>query len=479
MANMKDKRGNPLPQGTSQKGKLARAIGLGVCLGLCIVLVVGFLMPLSDLPPDDQAKLDSETANASGRSDASLSRNVQPTLRLPTGTETKETNVSELQDELKQLATKVTEEYPNDAASFHIAAQIYFELKQFESAEQLWKRCVELNPNYMGPYVGLATLLIEKGRNEDAIEILLRAENLGGASPEILLKLGEAFENSGSLEKALERLTQGSEAYPDNGDIWFSLGRVQNQSNMPSEAEVSLKRSLEIGGEREPVLFALNASLMRQKKTDESVGVRERIAKLKKPKQQDTDTFQDRYDSALARIAADVFVSAATLSESNGNLDEANRLYLRSIDLFPKNIEAYNGLLYVARKQDRLGDQRLLLSKLIELSPDNLLNYVNLASVAMQIGDAPLAERTLKAAVELDPNGLLAQAASAKLYLGLRSFTKARAFALQVVERQPSPAAYRLLAATYEAEGMEEKFLAAIRKADELEQTSFSPNGPR
>ena len=78
----------------------------------------------------------------------------------------------------------------------------------------------------------------------------------------------------------------------------------------------------------------------------------------------------------------------------------------------------------------------------------------------------------------MDPEGILAQAASAKLYLNLRNFTKARALAMQVVERQPSPAAFRLLAATYRAEGLEDKFIAAIQKADELEKANRNDLGP-
>ena len=460
---------------TSKTGKLFRAAGIGICLGLAVSLVAGFLIPLPALKPIDQPELQDASIEENA---LAKSINLLPTLDLPSSTEKKEINVAELQLELKQLATKLTDEFPNDAASFHLAAQVNFELKQFETAEQLWKKCLDVNPMYMGPYVGLATLLMERGRNEDAIEVLQNAEKLGGKSPEMLLKLGEAFENTGNLEGALDRLQQGASAYPENGEIWYALGRVQNQSSQPAEAEISLRRAIQIGGEKEPILFALNASLMRQAKLAESVVVRETMAKLKQPKQFEQDTFQDRYDTALTRLAADVFISAATISEANEKLDEAGKLYLRVLELNPKNVESHSGLLFIARRQERLPDQRLLLSKLIQYDPNNLLNYTNLASVAMQMGDLRFAEKTLNAAVAIDPDGVLAQAASAKLYLNLRSFSKAKALALQVVERQPSPAAYRLLAATYQAEGIEESFIAAIQKADELERANINDRVP-
>lgn len=460
--------------GSAQSGTLYRAAKIGLCLGLGVALLVGFLIPLPERTPDDP-----EGQNASSEPPTSTeSAKLLTTLDLPESTERKDINVADLQLELKQLATKLTVDYPSDAACFHLAAQVHFELKQFEIAEQLWKKCLEVNPMYMGPYVGLATLLMDKGRNEDAIEVLEKAESLGGKTPEMLLKLGEAFENAGNLESALQRLQQAAQAYPENGDIWVALGRVQNQNSKPAEAEISLRRALEIGGEKEPVLFALNAALMRQGKVQDSAAVRETMTKLKQSKQFEQEPFQDRYDTALSRIAADVFLSAATISEANEKLDDANKLYLRALELNPRNVEVYSGLLYVARRQERLPDQRLLLSKLIEYDSKNLLNYTNLASVAMQMGDIRFAEKTLNDAVSIDPEGILAQAASAKLYLNLRNFTKARALAMQVVERQPSPAAYRLLAATYRAEGLEDKFIAAVQKADEIEKANRNDLGP-
>ena len=162
----------------------------------------------------------------------------------------------------------------------------------------------------------------------------------------------------------MQRLQEAARTYPDNGGILVALGRVQNQDNKPQEAEISLRRAIELEGEKEPILFALNAALMRQGKVQESAAVRETMAKVKQSKEPKQEPFQDRYDTALSRIAADVFIFAATISEANEKFDDANKLYLRALNLNPKNVEAISGLLYVARRQERLPDQRLLLSKL-------------------------------------------------------------------------------------------------------------------
>lgn len=469
------------PHSTSSKQPkqitgLVRATVVGVGLGLVVCLIAAILTPLPEDAP--------ETAGLSDQSEVAPGEIVPatplsapaPSLRLPTGPAT--VDVAALQEELRQLAEQLIRDFPSEAASFHFAAQIYFELKQSELAETQWRQCLGFEPKHMGPYIGLATLLMDKGRNEEAIEVLTQAGRLGGNSPEMSQKLGEAFENLGDIDKSKQALEQGVQLFPDESSLWQALGRVQNQAGQAAEAETSLQRAISLGGENEPLLFALNAALMRQGKTQESAKVRESIAKLKRPKQFEQDTFQDRYDTALTHIAADVMISAATLLDAKDKLPAAQTLLLRAVQLEPKNIAAYQALLNVARRQNQLADQRLLIEKLIELEPKNVVNYTNLASVTMQLGESQDAEEALKTAVALDPQGVLAQAASAKLYLSLGKLTLARLMAAQVVERQPSAAAYRLLAATYQAEGLEDAYVAANKKADELEEAARTTTAP-
>ena len=389
-----------------------------------------------------------------------------PVLKLPVEPEVFE--VDALQEELRKLADRLTIDYPADVASFHFAAQAYAELKQFEKADELWQKCLAQSPQHMGPYVGYASMLMDKGRNEEAVEVLKKAQGLGGSAPDMFKKLGEAYENLGDLQNASLSLEAGVEAFPDVAPLWLILGRVQNQLGKASEAETSLRRSIELGGDKESALFVLNAVLLKQRKMAEAAANRDELTKLKQAKGGPMDTFQESYDLALRGIASEIFAAGGTLAEANDNFVEAERLFMRSVSLNPKNSDAYKGLLATCRRQNRIADQKLLLTKLVEMRPDDIISRTNLASVAIQLGDPGLAELTLKKAVQIDPNGVLAQAALAKLYLSTGNFEESRTFAAQVVARQPSSAAYRLLAATYQASGTEDAFRAANEKADEL-----------
>ncbi len=484
-----------MPVTAAGKSRFLSAAIIGIGVGLAIIVAVVVFTPL---PDDDLNQLgraaigneaqagglsDSQSAQASSESSrssatetthpmsmsgTSATRQVAatPLLKLPTVPEAFE--VDSLQSELRQLAERLPVDYPEDVASFHFAAQAFAELKQFEKADELWKKCLEKTPQYMGPYVGYASMLMDKGRNDEAVEVLKRAEGLGGSAPDMFKKLGEAYENLGDLPNALLSLSAGVKEYPEVAGLWLILGRVQNQLGSASDAEISLRRSLELGGDKEAALFVLNAVLLKQRKMAEATANRDELSKLKQAKGSPSDTFQESYDLALRGIAAEIFAAAGTLAEANDNLNDSERLFVRSASLDPKNVDAFKGLLAVCRRQERIGDQKLVLTRLVEIRPDDLINCTNLASVAMQLGDPGLAESTLKKAIQIDPQGVLAQAALAKLYLSTGNFEESRSFAAQVVERHPSSGAYRLLAATYQASGTEDAFRAANEKADEL-----------
>jgi tetratricopeptide (TPR) repeat protein len=126
-------------------------------------------------------------------------------------------------------------------------------------------------------------------------------------------------------------------------------------------------------GEREPILVALTTSLVRQKKNEEAASARERLSQIRKPAHSDAVPFQQRYDTALANIAVHVYSSAGALAEKNLHFDMAKKYYFRAAQFAPTSFESLDGLLSIARAENRTEDQVLLLEKLIQLQPQNVI----------------------------------------------------------------------------------------------------------
>jgi tetratricopeptide (TPR) repeat protein len=173
---------------------LKHAIGVGIISGLVIAVVAAFLIPIRD--PEEIDRLENSGISADVSSNAQESpRSILPAqtrtepLRLPD--QPVEVPAESLQKEMGELSAEVLAKYRTDPAAFHIAAQIAFELNQVDQATEYWTKCLSFHPKFVGPYASFAGALINKGKNFEAIEILLQAERDGANSPELFQKHGD------------------------------------------------------------------------------------------------------------------------------------------------------------------------------------------------------------------------------------------------------------------------------------------------
>lgn len=362
-------------------------------------------------------------------------------------------DVETLQNELTELAETLIGRFPTDAGSWHFAGQIFSELKQSERAEECWQKSIGLSPQYLGPYLGFASMLAKKGQDAEALEVLQKASELGGKSPELSLQMAECHENLGQLEQALEAVESGMNEFPDDDQLLMIHGRIKTQTGDYDAAQVSIERTIKLRGKSEAALVALTNVLVRKGERESARQLREEIQALKKSVATNEDRFQEDYDAALRRIASGIFISAGSLWEKNAELAQAEKLYLRGLSLNPSNLLGYKGLQMILTRQMRYRSLKSVIERQIEFEPDSLVHAVNLASTCMQLKDGEGAERILKQAEAEDPDGILIQTSLAKIYLVLNRPQEARKYAALVVERNPNRETYHLLATTHEACG--------------------------
>ncbi|MDX1926322.1 MAG: tetratricopeptide repeat protein [Pirellulaceae bacterium] len=450
-------------------GRLLKLLLIGLGGSAMIIFVAVLLTPLSDVEEDSVGAVgqpvDMQPAADAPKSEDTGDVNVplvqpKPTLSLPEVA--KETPTKQLQDEIRAAAAELTELFPGDAASWHVAAQVEFELLQSEKAEEYWNKCLSLEPKHFGPYLGMADLLTSKGRFEDAIIVLKKVFALGGSAPEVYLKLGEAYENQGMLADALETFTLGSQAFPDDADLLAGLGRLQSQSNLLPEAESNLKRAIAIRGETQQLLSSLVVVLMRQEKRDEAGALRKNLQQLvsktpSNPTSNDS-AFQRAYDAALRQSAYRIFESCGSALYQNRRIDLAEKYFLRAVQQDPKIVSGWVGLSETLLKQQKYADVMQVMKRIIDLEPEDPIYQINLASVELKLNDFQAAEATLKKALTLkDENSALAQIALAKLYLSSRRFELAHQAVDVVLASAPAPEVAQLKAEIYRAEGKPEQ----------------------
>lgn len=435
--------------------KLLTIFLTGAVLSAVIIGIAVWLTPL----PDDLTPVAAEDVAAENFADGEQSAvgdelfaaaaPVTVTLELPETA--KQVPTQQLQDELRSVGQQLIDSFPLESGSWHLAAQVEAELLQSEKAELLWKRCLELRPQHFGPYLGLAELLTSKGRFQEAVQILQLVFQQGGSSPEVYLKLGEAFENLGELTQSLEILADGARLFPDDASLLFSLGRLQSQAKDLETAEANIKQAIALGGESQQYLSSLIGVLMRLDKRDEALAVRQQLKELTDSadagQEAGDSAFQEVYDRALSQSAFRVFEGAGSLCYKQDQLELAEKYFLRAVEQDPSVSSAWIGLSEVLRHKAKYGDAIQVLRRVIKLEPLNPFHHTNLAALAIQVRDFELAESTLQNALRENPQSELVLVALSKFYLGTAQFEKAKQHVDSLVVLNSSPEVLQLQAA--------------------------------
>lgn len=150
--------------------------------------------------------------------------------------------------------------YYNTAATYHQMARQHSQPVDWQQAEAYYGQCLQRNPNHADCHRGLAVMLTERGRQQDAFRLLeaWAARSPGSAAPRI--ELARLHDESGNFEMAKERLVEAVQREPDNARALAALGKVREQSGDVTQALANYERSLAVN-QFQPQLSARVASI--------------------------------------------------------------------------------------------------------------------------------------------------------------------------------------------------------------------------
>jgi tetratricopeptide (TPR) repeat protein len=91
----------------------------------------------------------------------------------------------QLQQEAEAVANQLRDRFPNLAQALHVVAMLDAQLRQTAKAEELWRKCIELDPKEVRYYVNLAAVAMDRGNSESAVQTLEQAIDAGCSSPDV------------------------------------------------------------------------------------------------------------------------------------------------------------------------------------------------------------------------------------------------------------------------------------------------------
>jgi len=229
-------------------------------------------------------------------------------------------------DAAKEPTTKINEDKKIDALDFVVNAYKAQQAKDFDKAAELYRKAIELDPNYAAAYNNLGTALSDLKRYDEA-EVAYR--------------------------KAIE-------LDPNDALTYNNLGAALNDLKRYDEAEAILRKALELDPNDALAYTNLGAALRELKRVDEAETILRKALEL------------DPND-ALA------YNNLGAALNDLKRYDEAEAILRKALELNPSNALAYNNLGAALSDLKRYDEAEVAFCKAIELDPNYASPYYNLA----------------------------------------------------------------------------------------------------
>ncbi len=194
--------------------------------------------------------------------------------------------------------------------------QAYREGGYYREAEEEFRMSFRINPLYPFAYLNLASMLMDLGRDEEALHLFEKALKWTRGGVGLYTNLGALYMKKNQDKKALRIFQRGLVVYPRANGIHYNLGIIYSQTGKWALAEKAFKKALQIRP---------NFSLARKK----LAGLLIRLERYQEAEEQYREVLK------LEPKAIDVINDMGRLAIGKKELDQALKLFERSLSINP------------------------------------------------------------------------------------------------------------------------------------------------
>jgi tetratricopeptide (TPR) repeat protein len=134
--------------------------------------------------------------------------------------------------------------YYNLAATYHRIGKVEHRQADLDQAETYYNLCLDRNGNHTECYRGLAVLLAEQGRNEEAFRLIEGWVQRQPALADAKIELARLNDEFGNRQAAKEHLIEALAVQPDNPRALTALGKIREDAGDKVQALANYQRSL-------------------------------------------------------------------------------------------------------------------------------------------------------------------------------------------------------------------------------------------
>ena len=140
---------------------------------------------------------------------------------------------------------------PRDYRALNLLGIVRAQQQRDEEAEQLFRRVIEIKPDFSGGHAGLGLLYVQSGHSNKAIPEFQEALRLDPTRQDIRQKLVELLRadarvslSAGNHEKALASLLQAKKLLPENAEVEFEVGVVTLRMSLYADSIEAFQKVL-------------------------------------------------------------------------------------------------------------------------------------------------------------------------------------------------------------------------------------------
>jgi tetratricopeptide (TPR) repeat protein len=290
---------------------------------------------------------------------------------------------------------------------------------QLAEAERIYRQILDLDPRHADSLHLLGVMAHQVGRDEIAVELILKAIAVDKRPAAYHSNLGTAFQALGKFDEAAASYGQALAINPELAEAQMNLGAVLDAQGKHELAEVRFRRALALGPDLAEAHCNLGSILQAQGKLEEAVACYERAMALKPRFAEAFFNYANalqalgKLDAAVAgyKHALDLKPGMAEAHCNLGNallaqqnLGEADACYVRALALKPNYAEAYYNQGNLRQAQEKLDEAASCYERAIQIKPQLTEAHYNLGNTIHALDKLEAAEASFKRALALRPD---------------------------------------------------------------------------
>jgi len=132
-------------------------------------------------------------------------------------------------------------------AAHHAIGRLHLDKRELAEARQAFRQAIEIDGMYGPGYDGLAQVLLEEGKPDEALPLLATALRYHPAQPQTLSTLAQILRDQGELDQAIQLCERALEISPKFAVVYNNLGRIYRKRGDEEKAAEMYARAIEYG----------------------------------------------------------------------------------------------------------------------------------------------------------------------------------------------------------------------------------------